>query len=68
MKISKLMEDLKSRFHEKNSYVYDDTVLLYHINRGNGKEYKATVVPKVLIKTVPQEIHDHFGHFGIGKT
>ena len=30
----------------------------------NCKEYKATIVPKVLIKTVLQEMHDHFG---IGK-
>ena len=42
--------------------------LLYHINKENGKEYKATIVPKVLIKTVLQEMHDHFVHFGIGKT
>ena len=34
----------------------------------NGKEYKATVVPKVLIETVLKEMHDHFGHFGVGKT
>ena len=32
----------------------------------NGKEYYATIVPTiVLIKTVLQEMHDHFG---IGKT
>ena len=37
----------------------------YHIKKENGKEYKATIVPKVLIKTVLQEMHDHFG---IGKT
>ena len=37
-------------------------------NRDNGKEYKATVVPKVLVLTVFREMHDHFGHFGIGKT
>ena len=30
--------------------------------------FKATVVPKSLIKTVLQEMRDHFGHFGIGKT
>ena len=42
--------------------------MLYHISRENGKEYKATVVPKVLIKTVLKEMHDHFGHFGVGKT
>ena len=49
-------------------YVYDDDGLLYHINRENGREYKATVVPKTLIKTILQEMHDHFGHFGIKKT
>ena len=47
---------------------YDDSGLLYHLNRENDKEFKATVVPKSLIKTVLQEMHDHFGHFGIGKT
>ena len=31
-------------------------------------ELKATVVLKSLIKTVFQEMHDHFGHFVIGKT
>ena len=31
-------------------------------------EFKATIVSKSLIETVLQEIHDHFGHFGIGKT
>ena len=50
------------------SYGYESTGLLYHINKENGKEYKATIVSKVLIKTVHQEMHDHFGHFGIGKT
>ena len=62
------MKDPRSRFHERNSYGYDDTGLLYHINRENGKEYKATVIPKTLIKTMLQEMHNHFGHFGIGKT
>ena len=33
-----------------------------------GKEYKAVVVPKSLIPTVLKEMHDRFGHFGIGKT
>ena len=42
-------------------------VFLYHINRENGREYKATVVPKVLVQTILREMHDHFGHFGIGK-
>ena len=59
------MEDLKSRFNERDLYGYESTGLLYHINKENGKEYKATVVPKVLIKTLLQEIHNHFG---IGKT
>ena len=33
------------------------------INRENGREYKATVVPKTLVNTVLKEMHDHFGHF-----
>ena len=68
IRIAKLMEDPRSRFHERDSRGYDDTGLLYHINRENGKEYKATVIPKTLLKTVLQEMHNHFGHFGIGKT
>ena len=68
IRISKLMEDPRSRFHERYSYRYDDTGLMYQINRENDKEYKATVIPKTLMKTVLQEMHDHFGHFGIGKT
>ena len=44
------------------------TGLLYHMNKENGKEYKATIVPKVLTKTVLQEMHDHFGHFDTSKT
>ena len=39
--------------------------LASYINKENGEEYKATTVPKVLIKTVLQEIHNYFG---IGKT
>ena len=68
IRISNLMKDPKSRFHERESYGYDEEGLLYHLNRENGKEYKGTVVPKSLIKTVLSEMHDHFGHFGIGKT
>ena len=68
IRIAKLMEDPRSSFHERDSYGYNNTWLLYHINRENGKEYKATVIPKTLIKTVLQEMHNHFGHFGIGKT
>ena len=52
----------------KGTHGYDDTGLLYQINWENSKEYKATVIPKTLIKTILQEMHDHFGHFGIGKT
>ena len=62
------MADPKSRLNERDSYGYDDSGLLYHLNRENDKAFKATVVPKSLIKTVLQEMHDHFGHFGIGKT
>ena len=68
IRIAKLMEDPRSRFHERESYGYYDDGLLYHINRENGNEYKTTVIPKTLIKTILQEMHDHFGHFGIGKT
>ena len=62
------MNEPKARFHERDSYGYDDNGILYHINRENGREYKATVIPKVLVQTVRREMHDHFGHFGIGKT
>ena len=51
-RIVKMMEDPKSRFNERDSYGYDSTGLLYHINKENGKEYKAIIVPKVLIKTL----------------
>ena len=60
-RIAKMMEDPKSRFNERDSYGY-------HIKKENGKEYKTTIVPNVLIKTVLQEMHDPFGPFGIGKT
>ena len=62
------MEDPRSGFCERDSYGYDDDGLLYHINRENGKEYKAMVIPKTLIKTILQETHDHIGYFGIWKT
>ena len=68
IRIAKLMEDPRSRFHERDSYGYDDDGLLYHINRENGREYKAMVFSTTLIRTVLQEMHNHFGHFGIGKT
>ena len=50
IRIAKMMEDPNNRFNERDSYGYDSTVLLYHINKENGKECKATIVPKVLIK------------------
>ena len=68
IRIAKLLEDPRSRFHERDSYGYDDTALLYHINRENILEYKAMVIHKTLIKTILQEMHEHFGHFGILKT
>ena len=68
IRISKLMSDPKNRFKQRDSYGYDDSGLLYHLNRENGKEFKATVAPKSLIKIVLQEMLDHFGHFGICKT
>ena len=68
IRIAKLMADFRSRFHEGDSYGYDVDGLLYHLNRENGKEYKAMAIPKTLIKTILQEMHDHFDHFCIGKT
>ena len=66
--IASLLEDPRSKFHERDPYGYTDDGLLYHISRENCKENKATVVPEVLIETVLKEMHDHFGHFGVGKT
>ena len=66
--ITSLLEDPKSKFHERDSYGYTNHGLLYHISRENGKEYKSTVVPKVLITKVLKEMHDHFCNFGVGKT
>ena len=66
IRIANLLGDARSRFHERDSYGYDDIGLLYHINRENGKEYKAMVIPKTQIKTTTQEMHDHSGHFSTG--
>ena len=68
IRIAKLMEDPRSSFHKRDSYGNDDTGLLYHINSENGKVFKAMAVPKALMKTILHEMHDHFSHFGIGKT
>ena len=56
-----MMEKPKSSFNERDSCGYDSTGLLYHINKENGTDYKAIIIPKVLIKTALQEMHDHFG-------
>ena len=68
IRIVKMLEDPRSRFHERDSYGYDNTGLLYHINSKNSKEYEAMFIAKTLMKTVLQEMHDHFKHFRIGKT
>ena len=68
IRIAKILSDPKSRFNEKDCCGYDEKGVLYHIKQENGREYKATVVPKLLVQTVLKEMHDHFGHFGIGKT
>ena len=67
---AKLLEDPRSRFMKRilDSYRYDDAGLLYHINRENGEEYQAMSIPTILVKTILWEMHDHFSHFGIGKT
>ena len=67
IRIAKLLEDPRSRFHIRDSYGNDGTGLLYHMNRENGKEYKALVIHKTLIKTILQEMHEHFGHLASGK-
>ena len=54
IRIAKKMEDPKRRFNERDSNGYESTGLLNHINKENGKEYKTTIVLKVLIKTVLQ--------------
>ena len=35
IRIAKLMADPKSRLNERDSYGYDDSRLLYHLNREN---------------------------------
>ena len=46
IRIAKLLENPRSWFHKRDSYGYDDTGLLYHINQENSKEYKAMVIQK----------------------
>ena len=64
IKIKKLMEDPNCKFPERNRYCYENELLCYK-TLDMGKEYKAVVVPKSLIPTVLEEMHDRFGHFGI---
>ena len=60
------MKNKDSKCPDADKYAEEEG-LLYHINQENGKEYKAVVVPKALVPTVLKEMHDRFGHFGIGK-
>ena len=61
------MTDKSSNFLDRDRYAVDKG-LLYHKNLDNGKEYQAIFGTKVLVPTILKEIHDKFGHFGIGKT
>ena len=67
IRIHNLMKDPNGKFPDRDKYALDNG-LLYQINLDNGKEYKAAVVPKVLVPTVLKGMHDKFGHFEIGKT
>ena len=50
IKITKLMEDPRSRFHERDSYGYDDTGLLYHITRRMARNTKPLLSHRPLSK------------------
>ena len=67
IRIRNLMKYKSSKFPERDRY-QEEKNILYHTDIENGKEYKAVVVPKHLMPTVLKEMHDKFGHFGIGKT
>ena len=67
IRIKNLMKDKSSKFPKRDRYKEEKNIL-YHTNIENGKEYKAVSVPKHLVPTVTKEMHDTFGHFGIGKT
>ena len=41
----------------KETHGYDDKGILYHINRENEREYKATVIPKTLVNTILKEMY-----------
>ena len=65
-RIKNLMDNSTSKFPGKDKYIYNNNTLC-HMNLDNRKEYMA-VVPKSIIPTVIKEMHDKFGHFGVGKT
>ena len=67
IRIVSLMEKKDNKFPDRDKYAKEEG-LLYHINQENGKEYKAVIEPKPLVPTVLKEMHDRFGHVGIGKT
>ena len=67
LRVSQAMSDPSSKFPGKDRYSYDKELFL-HTNMDNVKEYKAVVVPKILIPTILKEMHDRLGHFGVSKT
>ena len=67
IRIQNLMKDKNSKFPDRDRYAVDKG-LLYHKNLANAKEYQVIVVPKVLVPTILKEMHEKFGHFGIGET
>ena len=67
IRIQNLMKDKNSKFPVIDRYAVDKG-LSYHKNLDNSKEYQAVVAPKVLVPVILKEMHDKFGHFGIGKT
>ena len=67
IRIKNLMKDPNSKFPDRNRYCFENELLCYK-TLDMGKEYKVVVVPKSLVPTILKEMHDRFGHFGIGKT
>ena len=67
IRIQNLMKDKNSKFSDRDRCAVVKG-LLCHKNLDKGKEYQTIVIPKVLVPTILKEMHDKFGHFGIGKT
>ena len=67
LRVTKALATPCNNFPGKHRYSTDKE-LLYHTNLENGKEFKALVVPKALIPTVLNEMHDRLGHFGVSKS